>query len=253
MKRPVLALLLVAACQGGGAGDPSSATFTAGLQYDGSVAFVHAAGLDLLPAGASPAHVEISAPILPDVTVLYAREGAAFPAALADEEALADDAALRFDDLLVECDADPAYADIVVARPGDPPPSPADLARNYELVAECAYVHHTSKPYWIPKLVADVDVCGRTLGADWRVLGEADVAALSTADLEFVRDTLSSADPGLGGLYFSLDAYAKEAGGHLAVAHLDPAAAARIDALPVPSDFTQHLEGGIGLRCMRSL
>ena len=234
-----------------------AASFRPGLQYDGSVAFTRTkiGGAKALPAGAVVEHVEISAPILPDVLVLYAAEGAQFPASLAAEETLVDAAALTFDQLLIECAGYPAYSGIVIAAPSDPPLTQAQLTTNYELVAQCAYVHHTAKPYWIPRLVADVDVCGRVLGADWRLLAAGDLAALTTADFQFLADALAAAgtSAGLGAMYFSLRTYALDTNGALAQAHLEPNATVRVEPLPVSASFTSHLEGDFGLRCIRAV
>lgn len=237
---------------------PTGAAFQPGLQYNGSVAFARAeqtGAQALSAAGALVGHFEISAPVIPDVLVLYAEEGAQFPASLPDEDSLADAAALDFSALLVECAGYPDYAGIVITGPSDPPLTQAQLTLNYELVAECSYVHHTAKPYWIPRLVADVDVCGRTLGADWRLLADSDVASFSTADFQILADVLAGASTGgsFGALYFSLHTYVRDSSGGLAQAHLEPNAAVRVEPLPVPATSTSHLEGDFGLRCIRSV
>ena len=63
--------------------------------------------------------VEISAPILPRVSVLYPAEGARFPQTSAAVAALAHDAALTFDFLLGICSA---------THPGITVPVPNDLS-----------------------------------------------------------------------------------------------------------------------------
>jgi hypothetical protein len=269
MSRHALLLVLAAAassCMGTGGATPASdplpdagptATFQPGLQYDGSVAFARSASSSagsLRPASAVIGHVEISAPIIPDVSVLYAQEGAAFPTSQADEEILADAAALDFAGLLVECATYSDYSAIVLAGPSDPPLTTAQLESNYELVAECSYVRHTAKPYWIPKIVTDVDVCARTLGADWRILAESDLASFTTADYQTLADTLAGASGGgFGAFYFSLDTFALGTNGDLAHAHLDPGASVRVEPLSVSPTSTFHLEAGLGLRCIRSI
>jgi hypothetical protein len=239
--------------------DAGVAAFREGLQYSGAVAFERSrsAGKRAVPAGASALveHVEISAPILPDVAVLYAEEGAQFPATQAGEDSLADGAALVFDRLLVECAGYADYSGVVIAAPSDPPLTAAQLLMNYELVAQCSYVHHSAKPYWIPRLVADVDVCGRTLGTDWQMLSVSDLATFTAADFQVLADALAggSSSGNFGAMYFSLRAYARDASGGLVQAHLEPGAAVRTEPLPVAATSTSHLEGDFGLRCIRSV
>lgn len=213
-----------------------------------SVVLVSALGA---PALASEVVTVLSAPVLPQVLVLYAAEGAAFPATQVEAEALVDDAALAFQDLLSACAAlEPLYEII------DEPTSPAEIAHNYGEIARCAYEQYTSKPYWVPALVDQVDICARTLGDEWRLLGEDDVEAFTEADLSFVMDTLASVGgtSSFGDFYFGLRVWVRAADGSLAQADLTPGLEGpRVTALPVsPADgaWTHHLESGLSLRCV---
>ena len=47
--------------------------------------------------------IEISAPILPDITIIYPAQGEDFPTTLAAEAQLMSDASLLFGDLLQDC------------------------------------------------------------------------------------------------------------------------------------------------------
>src|SRR4030095_10137098 len=106
--------------------------------------------------------VSISSPILPNVLILYTGEGANYPKDNASRQKLAHDSALTFCFLLTDCA--PFYPTIKTKQPL----TPADLATNYGEVADCGYTRHTAKPYWIPQLVNDVDLCGTEMGAGWR-------------------------------------------------------------------------------------
>lgn len=194
----------------------------------------------------------LSAPIFPQVLTLYAAEGPLFPATPEGEAALVDASALTFAQLLDACqDFDGAYTIVV------DPTTPEEIAANYDEIARCSYEQYTVKPYWIPALVDEVDICERTLGEDWHLLGEADVGALGEEGLTFVHDTLASVVGawGWGSFYFSPQVYVRAADGSLAAADLTPGLTTpRIAPLPVaPGDdgWTRHYEAGLSLRCVK--
>lgn len=248
-------------CGGGSAPDvPDAAAGGAravGLQYSGAIQLVHTAQAQAGarratgPAGAQAAEVvALSAPIFPDVLALYPGEGASFPTDAAGEAALAHASALTFPFLLQMCAAlDPT---ILAESASGPALTPTELAQNYSKVARCAYDQYTAKPYWIPRLVDDVDICATELGADFRLLAQADVEAFSAEDLQLIEATLSAAAGGdqWGTFYYGLTAYVRATDGTLASADLTPGAAVRISTLAAV-DPTVHLERGLSLRCIR--
>jgi hypothetical protein len=213
-----------------------------------------------LPARASE-RIDISAPIFPRVLLLYPYEGAAFPGTLLEEQNLTHSAALVFETLLEDCrtnvDYAGAYSAITPAPTvGETPLATATLETNYNLVAQCAYERFTAKPYWIPKLVDDVDICAAELGAGWSMISEVDLADLSEADFTFIQDTLgtTAGQSSWGGFYFSLHVYVRAADGTLQAGDLTPSVTSRVAPLPAGS-ATSHLEGVSGapivLRCLR--
>ncbi|HVU52602.1 MAG TPA: hypothetical protein VHL80_18105 [Polyangia bacterium] len=210
----------------------------------GLVAFSLAGGARSDGAVVTRERVEISAPLLPDVLMLYQT----FPATLDGETALVQSATYTYDRLLAECAAD--YPAIT------PTPLTSDeIAKNYETVGQCAYEKHTAKPYWIPKLLMDVDICGAELGAGWRLLGEDDLATLTDADYQFLHDTLSPFAPAIGQwgpTYFGLTVWLRAHDGTLAVGDLDPGVAAdeRI-TMRNPGTDTFAYQQPIALRCIR--
>ena len=131
---------------------------------------------------------------------------------------LAHAASLTFDTLLTSCAA--THPAITLASPSHSPTS-AELATNYNEVAECAYSKYTVKPYWIPKLVDDVDICLNELGAGWRLPTEADVSGMTDESLSFVADTLTAtADAKAGAsfwgtFYFSLSMFVRASDGSI--------------------------------------
>jgi hypothetical protein len=209
---------------------------------------------------AGVAHAEtvvLSAPILPKVLTLYAQQGESFPSTLEGEQALVHDAALVFEQLLDDCALNPSYAGaydgITLRGPGDPELTPEQLSTNYALVALCSYQQYTAKPYWIPRLIDDVDVCGATLGEGWRLPTEADLASFTDDDCVGFRDTLSAVAGGgdLGAFYFSLRVYVRGADGSLLQGDLTPGISPRVTPFPEATDPIVHYESDLSLRCLR--
>lgn len=196
--------------------------------------------------------VEISAPILPSTKVIYA----AFPTTLEGERAMAHAAALTFDRLLGECAAE--YPAITPPPADGTPLTPQQLAANYNSVGECAYQKYTAKPYWIPRLIADVDICGTELGAGWRLITEADLVSLVPPDFQFVQDTLTPlATTGgdlWGAFYFGSSIWVRGNDGVIKAGTLAPGVVgSRVQPLTYQNGFdeTKHYEGGLSLRCIR--
>jgi hypothetical protein len=194
--------------------------------------------------------VEISAPILPRVLVLYEREGNNFPTTPAELAAHAHASALTYDFLIHDCQA--AYPAIVIPGPGEPPTTDAQNATNFEQVAQCSYEKYTAKPYWIPALVDAVDICGQELGTSWRLPTEEDAASLSQDDRAKLAAALSTPNAGSSwaGFYFSLSIWVRRSDGALGIADLSPTATPTIP-LPPGLEPTVHYEAGVALRCIR--
>jgi hypothetical protein len=226
----------------GGQGGPNSTDATAVFQYDGSLLFAPAV-VD------KPQRVEISAPILPRTAAIYRP----FPTTLEGEQAMAHEAALLFDWLLPQCA--PLYPMITLAPASGAPLSTVQLATNYDQVGRCAYEQYTAKPYWIPKLVDDVDICGTEMGPGWRLISEADLASFSDADFQNVADTWNLHVVGGGGLGFffsSLAIWVRADDGVIKAGTLTPGVTgSRVTPLPAGIALTDHYEGQLGLRCIR--
>ena len=216
------------------------------------LAIVTAAGL----GGAARADAlvtSLSAPVFPPVLTLYAAEGPNLPDSFEGRAALVDAAALTFRYLIGHCSGlDAKYAIT-------PSPETADeIATNYNEIARCAYEQFTAKPYWIPQLVDEVDICGRTLGEEWHLLSEGDVAAFSEDDFAFIEKTLAGVggESNWGNFYFSLHAYVRSADGTLARADLSPGATGPritpLAAAPGTEAWARHLESDLSLRCIRT-
>jgi len=229
---------------GGGPGGSTTVTTTAALQYDGSLAFAPAVVV-------GPARVEISAPILPRTEIIYT----AFPTTLEGEKAMAHDAALLFDWLLPRCA--PLYPMITLAPADGSVLSPPQLALNYDQVGLCAYEKYTAKPYWIPKLIDDVDICGTEMGPAWRLITEADLASLTYADFRAAADTWnlqSIGGQGLGFFFSSLAIWVRANDGTIKAGTLAPGVTGdRVTPLQLQNGWTltQHYEGNLGLRCIK--
>ena len=225
----------------------------------GVSAWLAVVGLLMLPDGRSSPlaasgtmeHVEVSAPILPRVLVLYTAEGAKFPTTAKEQAALAHDSSLTFDFLLKECPA--KYPAIVVPGPGDPPTTSEQNASNFEAIATCAYQQYTSKPYWIPALVDKVDICAAELGTEWHLPGEDEVNGFGESDIAEIAKALATPNSNnlFGNFYFGLSVWVRGNDGSLRIGNLSPGVSVRVTASPVPATSTVHYEGGVALRCIR--
>lgn len=225
-----------------------------GLQYNGGLAYQRKAAQGL---GYETEFVEISAPILPKTNVIYNFEGSNFPKSVAEMAKVTHDAALTYDWLLNACAKD--YPEITLVPPGMPMKLPTEkLKANYGATANCAYDDYTSKPYWTPKLVDQVDICAAELGPDWALLTEADVATITPEQHQLMVDALTAGgDMQLGEFYFSLKVFVRGKNGVLQTVNLEPNAklVSIEDAMPCkvcfPDAWTYHFEAGVGLRCLR--
>jgi hypothetical protein len=240
-----------------GSGTAGSSNGTAGTEAGGSGGTGASTSADAAVSEATLAYngsvnvltVQISAPILPRTTVIYQ----AFPTTLDGEKTMAHDASLLFDFLLGACA--PLYPKITL-DPTDAGLTAAELGMNYDQVGLCAYEQYVAKPYWIPKLVDDVDICGTEMGAGWRLITEADLTSLRDADFQAASDVWNhyvSGGQGLAFFFSSLQIWVRANDGSIAVGTLQPGlTGSRVTPLGVPSTSTTHYEGELGLRCIRS-
>ena len=233
---------------GGATGGSPGAGGTAG---DGAGGGDETAGIEtqLLYNGAlRHRSIEISAPILPRTSVIYKP----FPATLDGEKQMAHDAALLFDQLLVDCA--PPYPTITL-DPAGAGLSPEQLGVNYDQVGLCSYMQDSAKPYWIPKLVGDVDICGTEMGPDWHLITEGDLAAMQERDFQSVADVWNhhpAGGQGLSEFFASLQIWVRASDGTIAQGTLAPGAGPdRVTPLEVAPTSTNHYEGSLGLRCLR--
>lgn len=238
--------LLSAACS---ASTPSGDTTTVpgsptlGLQYSGAIA-------QATPNG----RVEISAPILPDPPIWSAQTGAAYPASHDALVSLVRDHTFSYEFLLVQCAS--GYPGITLATSGQQL-TKAQLDANYDQVSHCAYERYGSKPYWVPQLLNDVDICATKLGADWRLLSEADLVSFTEADYKLFTDSMTLAQGSgwaAGFMYFSLDVFVRGQDGALKAGNMN-AGAEHVAPLPIAADAMNQLYIGnghpFGVRCVR--
>jgi hypothetical protein len=241
MVRTSLCALLACIACGGGASS-GDGTPMPGLQYSGMIA--------------TSSQLELSAPIVPDSVIWQYQGGSRYPATLADAAALVRDTTYTYEFLLAACA--PAYPTIAVASPGQKL-TEAQLEANYDQVARCAYEKHGAKPYWMPQILDDVDVCALKLGSGWRLPTEADLARFSEADFQLFKDTMTIGASGTDmfprQFYFSLDIYVRGSDGALKWGDLTPGAT-HVGPLPVSdAELKDHYLGNgrpISVRCLRA-
>lgn len=219
-----------------------------GLQYEGSI---------LTHTSSTGARVELSAPLFPDMTGFQQFQSpTAYPAmSAADRAKLVDERVKTFDELLALCA--PTHPGIVAWKAGDAPLSLAQLQSNYDEVARCGYEQFGAKPYWVPQLLADVDVCEQKLGADWHLPTVPTIELLTADDFAIFASTMTAL-PGNDWFpvqfYYQLRLYARDADGKLVLANLAPATT-HVSPLPVSGAAMNELYVGdadkIGVRCIR--
>ena len=187
----------------------------------------------------------VSAPIFPKVLELYQGEGDRYPTTPEGQAQLVRNAAVSFVQLLGECAPD--YPDITLWAPGDAPLTAEQVYANYWTVEECAYARYTVKPYWIPQLVQDVDVCSLALGASWRTPTAEELAALGPEARQAIAD---SVDFGAAEGAFSWSSiYLRNPDGVVRGGDLSPAAVDDL-ASPIEGDLKVHNEGSLVVRCL---
>lgn len=183
--------------------------------------------------------ITISAPIFPRTDIMYQYAGDNYPATDAAERDLADAAFMSFETVHDACLNDNEFKSLIHVATGDTPLTQRELANNYDTIAACSYIKFTSKPYFIPQLVANVDLCARLLKPTqgWRMITDTDVLSWDDAVFNQLSDTLNSAWNGAGefwgSFYYSTATYIRTDTG-LRVAAMYPGVAPeqRITDLP---------------------
>lgn len=175
-------------------------------------------GLGYSGAIASRGILELSAPITPDAQEFV------YPTSQEKRLALVLDHTYSYERLLQIC-AD-SYPGIKTTSEGAPL-SASDLIANYELTSRCAYERFGAKPYWVPQLLLDVDVCASVLGAEWRLPSEEDVRTFTEEDFQLFSDTMTITkgdDWFPRQLYYSLEVFVRGTDGRLVAGDLNPGA-----------------------------
>jgi hypothetical protein len=192
--------------------------------------------------------VQVSAPILPKVLRLYQSEGAKYPTTTEEQSKLATESALTFEELEKSCLNFTSEYNSSVAN------NDTQIATKYWSLEQCAYARFTAKPYWIPQLLLDVDVCQLSLGQGYRTLRESDVRAFLPGEVESFKQRLDEVNRGGGSFYFSMNVWVRSEAGKMASVDLSAGASAPITPLKQFSqNWTEknHFEGGLALRCIR--
>ncbi len=240
----------------GGGSSTSGGVNAAGLtimRLDGSMYISRSAALALLEDDSDIIGVELSGPLMPKVLYLYANEGQQYPSNEAGQLEVAENGFLTFPELREECNNLAQYAVKVIsaeeaAELGEGLTDEMQLA-SYGAIAQCAYEQKTSKPYTIPQLHEDVDVCAAVLGDEWRTPTEEDVTSILTgADFLKFQEIMESAitagtstNGSWAHFYFSLATIIRGEDGMAKVASLRSDADPRVAEITV--DKKLHLEG----------
>ena len=242
------------------------------ITYSGSLVVSAAMlGSSLKLDSETPKVYEISAPLFPIVTTLYNYEDTNYPTTADNQRALAKDGYTTFEKIRDACltkDPRGSFSGGIKTEGNLQTLTAEERAENYSKIAQCAYEYFGSKPYSIPQLVSDVDLCAEHLGTDWRLLSEDDIGAFTLDVFSNIKGALekTSGTFSWGSFYFSLAAYTQGSDRNLKIGSLFPDAASRVTAASFPAGSKHHLEshnidgGSTGLtsstvtvRCIRVL
>ncbi len=194
--------------------------------------------------------ITISAPLFPISAVIYELESPNYPDDPAAVSAWLDDrqGVYSFQEMLTSCSSIPPYSDEILI-PDDRELTPVEITTMYNAVAACSYDQDAgfgSKPYWIPQIILDVDLCQNELGDGWSLMTEEFVRSRSPQFFEELKETHAAEDRGddHASFYFSLAVYIQGSDGLLKVATLEPGdpEPARIRELPDDVDYKSHIE-----------
>jgi len=248
----------ITSCLGGG-GTSVRETAVEGLQYSGSIVISsHLTGASTLGLSNTISKFEISAPIFPKMNELSRYEGSDYPSTTEGVVGAVENISITFANLLSECKV---FYPTIVLSSDKQNLTAEDLSSNYNLVAQCSYERFSSKPYWIPQLINDVDVCMVVMGSSWRLLTQMDLNKLLPSQLQYFEQTLSTVkgvSSGFwGDFYFGLKTYAKGEDSLLKIGDLSSAASQKVSDLGLDeSAMKNHYEGTsgpVGIRCRRVL
>ena len=194
----------------------------------------------------------VSAPLFPRYMLLYGIEGEKdYPAT--PEETLAwverENPVMSFSEMMAFCLEHEPYGSMITLPPAEGELSDEALEANYIAISSCAYdvdLGFRSKPYWIPRLLEEVDICEHELGSGWSLPTEEFVLAQEPSFFEEYA-AINGADhnpENQASLYFSLSVYVTGTDGSLKVATLEPGdpEPSRVRSLPDDLDRTLHVE-----------
>ncbi len=190
---------------------------------------------------------ELSAPIVPCVLALN-RDGF-YPPEREAREHMADEASLTFPYFQQAC-----AGGYPIAQPEAGKILTSEQARdNYASVARCSFETHYGKPYWVPQLLDDVDLCARELGSSWQLPTKESLARFNARHRELLVEALR--DVPYGGGYNSLELYARDPAQQLTVLDLGSPqahASSQRDPIRLTNDRKQPFQAPrIALRCVR--
>ena len=193
----------------------------------------------------------ISAPLFPRFMVFYEIEGEAYPESpsATREWVERENPVMGFPEMVEFCLQHEPYASQITQVSGGETLSSEALAANYVAISSCAYdpeLGFRSKPYWIPRVLEEVDICQNELGEGWSLPTEEFVMAQPQSFFEdYAALNGAEATPdNTASMYFSLSLYVTGNDGNLKVATLEPGdpQPSRVRSLPEDLDPTLHVE-----------
>ncbi len=247
-RTAAIAALVMVGC--GGGERARTENLQTALAYDGSMKIVGT-------TAAGPASLEVSATILPKLWKelengtknegLYAHEGANYPRTYEEAEQVVREVSMPYADLLVQCAA--LHPEIVLESSGQTL-TQEQLWANQEAVSRCAYLDFAIKPYWIPQLVNDVDICAVVFGDGWHLPTELELLSFSDEARQAAMDAFGTE------VFGNLEIFTRAGNGSLVIGSIAPGART-LKGFNYPQGVyaepqKNHYEGGTALRCLRA-
>jgi hypothetical protein len=129
---------------------------------------------------------------------------------------------------------------------------PEQAYENYANVARCTFETHYGKPYWVPQLIDDVDLCGRTLGAGFRLPSSESLSKFNPEHREILYQALKGVPFGAG--YNSLLMFARDERNKLTLLDLTPPKARTTPADRLQGERKSSFQlPRVSLRCVREV
>lgn len=181
--------------------------------------------------GSQDSFVRLSSPILPDMVIFQMFQNPEYyNSHLSKIYSMINNSMYSFSDLVLLCNNAGYHINI------DSLNHTKVSAYNYSQIAKCGYDILGLKPYYVPKMISDYEICQYKLGKGWRLPTETEVLSWPSAYFTDLMNSLTagslSVDDFWANSYFSLFIYIRGNNGTVKIANLYPDSFPKILDLP---------------------